>query len=97
MLAGVTWRLIMKPVSKSLGMLVLGVAIGSLPYTLSMGRINAQDVSRLKPKHVPAHIDHISVDNFGNVIIASGSRIYKISSDRLNNNGWWTMPELPAN
>ena len=88
----------MKSVSKSMGMLVLGVAMGSLPYTLSVGCINAQqDISRLKPKHMPAHIDQMVVDREGYVLISSGSKIYKIQSSQLNERGWWTMPELPTN
>ena len=86
--------MIMKAISKSIGLVVVGMVIGSLPLTLSMGRINAQDLGRLKPKRIPANIDNIVVDD-GMLYITSGSNIYKISRNNLTEREWWSMPPLP--
>jgi hypothetical protein len=53
----------MKSTSKLVSLFVAGVAVGSLPYTLSIGKTVAQDTSRLKPKHVPVLPDNMAVDN----------------------------------
>ena len=84
----------MKSKSRSLPLVVLGIAIGSLPYTLSLGKANAQDTSRLKPKHIPAHIDNMQVGN-GYVYFSSGGRVYKVLESDIHLNQWWSMPELP--
>ena len=79
--------MIMKAISKSIDLVVVGMVIGSLPLTLSMGRINAQDLGRLKPKRIPANIDNIVVDD-GMLYITSGSNIYKISRNNLTEREW---------
>ncbi len=76
-------------------MLVVGVVIGSLPYTLSIGKTVAQ-INPPKPGAVPARIDQIVIGNDYNLYLTSGTRIYKIHSTRLVEGQWWTMPGYPS-
>ena len=88
--------MIMKSVSKSIGLVVLGVAIGSLPYSLSLGRVSAQqDLSRLKPKHVPVQPDHVAAEN-GNVYVFYQGHVLHLFGSELPPNQWKQLPDVPV-
>ncbi len=76
-------------------MVVLGVTIGSLPYTLSVGRTTAQqDLGRLKPKHIPVMPDHVTADN-GDLYLIYHGKVLKMQTNSIPYNSWQKLPEAP--
>ena len=85
----------MKVNSSVVSSFVAGAVLASLPFTLSLGKANAQVSNPPKPGSVPAQIDQVVYGNDNFLYISSGSMIYKIRPVRLAEGQWWTMPGLP--
>lgn len=81
----------MKSFSKSVGLLVLGLVMGSLPYTLSLGRTVAQSP---KEKRYTPRIEQFQIIGGRTYLLSNTGQITFIQTAKIVEGTWTSAPDL---